>query len=431
MKYILSTIFAVALCASLLAQPLLKPETGTYLLKNATLVTVTNGTSQGDLLIADGKIEAMGQNVTAPQGAETIDCTGKFIYPGMIDGGTHLGLAEVNAVSLTRDYNELGDLNPHLQALTAVNPNSVAIPVTRVSGVTTVLATPSSGMIPGTASLINLVGYTPDQMFAGFKGVVLQFPTKGTPSRWRTAEQLEKRYKEQNKKLQEFWDEAELYAKIWNAAQSDNSVEVSYNPELEAMVPVINGAGYLLIEVDEKQAIVEALDWVKERGLKKVILTGVAEGSKVAEKIAAANIPVITGPILSIPTRSSDRYDRAYANAGIMQKAGVKVAIRTDDTENVRNLPYNAGFAAAYGMGKEEALKAVTIVPAEIFGVADQLGSLEVGKSGTLFISDGDPFETKTQVIGVFIDGWKIPMDSRHIRLYNEFLERQPGLNKN
>src|SRR5690606_3216173 len=157
---------------------------------------------------------------------------------------------------------------------------------------------------------------------------------------------------------------------------------------------------------------------------------GVSEGWRVAEKIAEANLPVITGPVLSIPSRESDRYDVAYANPGKLLKAGVKVAIRTNDAENVRNLPFNAGFAAAYGMGKVEALRAVTIVPAEILGVDDQLGSIEVGKNATLFVSDGDPFETKTQILHVFIDGYQVPMSNRHIRLYQEFLERSPGLEK-
>ena len=152
-------------------------------------------------------------------------------------------------------------------------------------------------------------------------------------------------------------------------------------------------------------------------GLEQVVLSGVAEGWRVADKIAEAGIPCLVGPMLSNPTRQSDRYDKAYANIGLMHKAGVKVAIRTGDSENVRNLPYNAGFAAAYGLGKEEALRAVTITPAEIFGVSDEIGSLEVGKKATLFVADGDPFETKTDIHHVFIDGYMVPMESRHTRL--------------
>ena len=160
------------------------------------------------------------------------------------------------------------------------------------------------------------------------------------------------------------------------------------------------------------------------------VLCGVSEGWRAAKEIAEANVPVITGPVLRNPTRAYDRYDRPYANAGAMQKAGVKVAIRTNEIENVRNLPYHAGFAVTYGMDKKEALKAVTIVPAEIFGVSDMYGSLEKGKVANLFVTDGDPFETKTQVKYVFIDGWNIPLVSRHTQLYEEYLERSPGVKK-
>jgi imidazolonepropionase-like amidohydrolase len=158
---------------------------------------------------------------------------------------------------------------------------------------------------------------------------------------------------------------------------------------------------------------------------------GVAEGWRVASEIVKANIPVVAGPVLSLPTRDYDRFDKAYANAGLMKKAGVKVAIRSrDGNTNYRNLPYHAGFAATYGLGKEEAFKSITIIPAEIFGVADRLGSIEKGKSATLFVSDGDPFETKTQIKHVFIEGWQIPMVSRQSLLYDEFLKREPGLTK-
>ena len=180
----------------------------------------------------------------------------------------------------------------------------------------------------------------------------------------------------------------------------------------------------LLIEVNAAKDIISALAWAKEKQITP-ILTGVAEGWKVADKIAAAGIPVITGPVLALPTRNSDNYDAPYNNPALLQKAGVKVALRTMEAENVRNLPFHAGFAAAYGMGTEEALKAITINSAEIFGLSEQIGSLEEGKNATLFISDGDPFEPKTQIQQVFIKGYRIPMTNRHIRLYQEFLNRE------
>lgn len=424
-------IFFVGISAStaLHAQVLGKHEKGTFLFRNATIETVTKGTVKGDLLVEDGKISNIGTELSAPAGAKEVDCTGQFIYPGFIDGGTQLGLIEVSSVSLTRDANEIGDVIPFMQALTAVNPNSVAIPVTRVGGVTTVITMPSGGTFPGTAALINLVGYTPDQMYAGFSGVIMNFPSSGARGR-RDRRSAEDRKKEEQKKLKqitELWEETRLFAKVQAAKAKDPSVQLAYNPSLEAMVPVVAGEMPLLIEVNRDADILSALRWIKKNEV-KAILTGVAEGWRVADSIAAAKVPVITGPVIGIPTRGSDRYDQAYANAGVMHKAGVTVALRTNNTENVRDLPFHAGFAVAYGMDRQAALEAITITPARIMGLEDQLGSLEVGKVANLFVCDGDPFETKTQISKVVIEGWDIPMDSRHIQLYNEFLKRTPGV---
>ncbi|MGK7388973.1 MAG: amidohydrolase family protein [Candidatus Cyclobacteriaceae bacterium M2_1C_046] len=430
MKNILSIIIIFSLTITALwAQS--KGETGTFALTNATINTITNGTIEnGTLIIKDGKIDAIGTNLSVPADAKVIDCAGLEIYPGMIDSGTRLGLTEIGSVARTQDYNEVGEVIPHMRALTAVNPNSVLIPVTRVSGVTTVLTVPAGGLFSGTAALINLHGYTPQQMYAGFSAVVMNFPSAGRRGWWdrRTDEEVEKATKEAIKKLGDVWEKVKQYHKIDSAVAAGNtSVELDYYPEMEALLPVYRDKEPLLIEVDKANDIKAAIEWVKERGI-NAIFTGVSEGWRVADELAEAKIPVIVGPVLSIPAKEYYRFSRAYENPGIMKKAGVKVAIRTMESENVRNLPYNAGFAAAYGMTKEEALEAITIVPAEIFNVSDKLGSLEKGKQATLFIADGDPFETSTDVKHVFIDGWKIPMESRHTRLYEEFLNREPGL---
>lgn len=404
-------------------------ETGTYALTNAKIETITNGTIEsGTIIITDGKIAEVGANVPVPQGAKTIDCSGMTIYPGMIDGGTQVGLIEVSSDPRTRDNSEIGDIIPHIQALTAVNPSSVIHPVTRVNGVTTVLTMPSGGLFPGTAALINLHGYTPDQMYAGFKGVVLNFPATGRRGRWdrRSDEDIKKAAEKALKKLNDVWAKAKQYHKIDSASGGKGQ---PYYPEMEALLPVVRGEMKLLINVNSANDIKAALKWL-EKNNANAILCGVSEGWRVAEEIAEANVPVVTGPVLSNPTRQYDRYDRPYANAGAMQKAGVKVAIRTNEVENARNLPYHAGFAATYGMGRAEALKAVTIVPAEIFGVDDMYGSIEKGKVANLFVAEGDPFETKTQLQYVFIDGWSIPMVSRHTQLYEEYLKRAPGVDK-
>jgi imidazolonepropionase-like amidohydrolase len=404
-----------------------KPRTGKFLLQNATVVTVTKGTlTNTSVLVENGKIAQVGSNLSA-NGAEIIDCTGMFIYPGMIDGGTRLGLVEVSSVPETVDYAEIGSVTPNMQALTTVNPNSEAIGVTRVSGVTTVLTVPTGGLFPGTAALINLNGYTPDQMYGGFKAIVMNFPSSGRRGRFdrRSDEDIKKDSEKALKEANEIWDNAKKYLELKNAG-----AELQYYPEMEQLSKAVSGELPLLIVVDAATDIQNAIKWVDGKNI-KVIFSGVAEGWRVADEIAKAGIPVITGPVQELPTRQSDRYDTPYANAGKMVKAGVKVALRTDEEENVRNLPFHAAFAAAYGLGKEEALKAITINPAEIFGIADQYGSIEAGKRANLVISTGDPLETSSQIHHVFIDGYMIPMSNRHIRLYQEFLERSPGLKTN
>lgn len=409
-----------------------KAKSGVFALINATIETVTNGTiNNGTLVIRGGKIEALGANVAVPAGAQIIDCKGLFVYPGMIDGSTHIGLREIGQIPQASDEGDLGEIIPQMKALTAVNPNSSVIPVTRISGVTTALAVPEGGLMPGSASLVQLHGYTPDQMYAGFEGMIINFPAGGRRGFFdrRTDEDIKKDNDKALKNLNDTWDKAIQYHKLDSAT---NGRGVTYYPELQALLPVIRGKMKLMIDVDAAKDIKAALKWVGERKIENVVFTGVREGWRVADEIAKSKIPVIVGPVIALPARDYDPYDAAYANPGRMHKAGVTVAICSQENgnSNYRNLPYHAGFAAAYGMPKEDAMRSITIIPAQIFGVSDRLGSLEVGKSATLFICDGDPFETKTQVRQVFIDGWQIPMESRQTLLYDEFLKRDPGVRK-
>ncbi len=425
---------AASLAALVLAAPA-DPARTPVALVNARIVTVTGGVVEdGTLIMEQDRIVALGSDIEIPEGARIIDCDGLTVYPGLIDSGTQMGLIEVSSLAETRDASELGEYSPQMKALTAVNPNGVAIPVTRVSGVTTVLTEPSGNMLPGQSALINLHGYTPQQMFAGFEGVVLQFPATGRRGSFdqRSDEDIEKASEAALKKLDDAFDSARLYHRIDSAFQANPAVQrkPAYVPSIAALLPVIRGEQALVVRVNVARDIEAAIEWVGKQHLERVIFTGLSEGWRVAHKIAEAGIPCLVGPVLSVPTRASDRFDKAYANAGLMQAAGVKLALRSGETANARNLPYNAGFAAAYGMGTEQALRAITIVPAEIFGVADDLGSLETGKKATLFVADGDPFETSTDVHYVFIDGYEIPLSSRHTELYEEFLQRLPGLQK-
>ncbi len=431
MKKTLSLALAALWLVGGLQAQMPKARNGVFAIKNATLITVTQDTIVGNLVIRNGLIADMGAAAAIPADAEVIDGTGKFVYPGLIDGGTLIGLQELRSIDLTQDFEEVGDISPQMQALTAVNPNSALIPVNRAGGVTTALTVPSGSLFPGTAALINLHGYTPEQMYAGFKIVVIEFPSTGRNGRFdrRSEEDIQKDADKKVKQINDLWDEVTLYAKIDSAHKAGKGEAPAYRPDLAALVPVVKGEASLLVEVNAASDILNALKWIKEKKV-KAVLTGVAEGWRVAKAIADSGVPVITGPVLSLPTRDSDRYDRPYANAGAMKAAGVTVAIRSSQAENVRNLAFNAGFAAAYGLGTQGALEAVTIVPARIFGVDKQIGSLEKGKVATLFIADGDPFESKTQVTHVFIGGWLMPDDNRQLGLYREFLERDPGLKK-
>lgn len=420
--YVLSTITGVSQVP--------KGSYGPVALVGATAYTITEDTIENcTIILRDGKIEAIGAALSVPADARVVDCQGLRVYPGFIDSGTRIGLTEISSDPRTHDYNELGNVVPQMRALTAVNPNSALVPVTRVNGVTTVLSVPSGGLFSGTAALINLYGYTPGQMYAGFEAVVMTFPsTSRTGSNdKRKAEEIKKAASKAMKKLDAVWKKVVEYYKL-DSALGDNKPD--YYPELIALQPVLQGKMPLIIEVDDAGDILRALEWVREKEIRRVIFSGVKEGWRVADKIAKAGIPVITGRVLSLPGRAYDRYDRSFANAGLMKKAGVKVALRTNEANNVRNLPYNAGFAAAFGLGKEEALRAITIVPAQIFGVADRLGSLEAGKDATLFVCDGDPLEPATNILHLFINGWDVPLVSRQTLLYDEFLHREPGLQR-
>lgn len=425
---------ALALASGASAQDY-RYETGTFAIINARVETVTNGTIEnGTVVIRDGRIEAVGAGLAAPADAVVIDANDQAVYPGFIDGGTTLGLTEINAVAVTVDTDEIGDVVPQVKALTAVNPSSTHIPVTRVGGVTHAMVVPSGGLMPGTAALVHLVGYSPEQMDAGFSAVVVNFPPSGRRGRFdrRTDEAIKKANEKAVQTLDEMWDEGVRYAAIDSARTASGARgELPYAPEAAALLPVLRGEMPLFVEANAAADIRAALSWIEEKGV-NAVLTGVAEGWRVADEIAEAGVPVITGPVTGLPTRSSDRYSRAYENAGLLHDAGVEVALRTNESENVRNLPFQAGFAAAWGrdhgFDRQAALEAVTIVPARIMGLDDRIGSIEVGKSASLFVATGDPFEPASQIVHLFIEGVRVPMDSRHIRLYDEYLDREPAL---
>lgn len=429
-KKIVFAVLTVFFAVSAQAQITQKAEFGKFALTGGTIHTVTNGVIQNGVLLIDGnKITFVGDNVRITPDYTVIDVTGKHIFPGMIDSGTSLGLVEISAVPVTVDNAEIGDMNPHMRAFTAINPNSAAIAVTRVEGVTTVVANPASGVISGKSTLINLYGYSPDSMAVKADvGLFVNWPSSRRRGGFdqRTDTEIQNAYKEATAAMDKYLEDVRFYKKTVDAYSANNNLpKPDKNIPLEAMIPVITGELPVIISVDREEDILKAIEWTKTQPELRFVLSSVAEGWRVADAIAEANIPVLAGPVLRLPSRDHDHYESAYQNPGLMNKAGVKVAIRTGDTENVRNLPFNAGYAATYGMGREEALRAVTIVPAEIFGVADKLGSLEVGKMANVVVADGDMLETMTRVEHVFINGFKVPIESRHTQLHQQFLDRE------
>lgn len=220
-------------------------------------------------------------------------------------------------------------------------------------------------------------------------------------------------------------ESAQQYARMDSMAVVEGKTWLRNNAPLDALLPVVRGESPLFIEVNKKEDILAAIHWAQKYRIKPVLM-GVSEGWRIVDSLVKYRIPVITGPVIALPGRNHDRYDVAYKNAGIMSNAGVKVALRTDDGANTRNLPFHAGFAVAYGMTMNDALRSVTIHPAEIFGVADKYGSIEKGKMANLFVTNGDPFETKTKILRLFIKGWDIPLESRQTLLFEEFLNRTP-----
>ena len=405
---------------------------GTTAIVNGTIVPVTSEAIPGGiLLMEDEAIVAMGGNdIEIPEGAEVIDATGLFVYPGMIDAYGNLGLYEVGSVPATRDGTEMGTYNPHIKAVVAINPHTVHIPIARMNGITSQLVAPSGGVISGQCALINLNGWSHVEMTVKAPAAMrVEFPTmpndrsrrrgRGQSQQEATKERTEK----QIRALQEVFADARQYAEAWEAYESSkNGFPPDRDLMLEAMIPVLKKELPLIISVNWEEDIKNAVAFVDSMNV-LAIFQGVNDGWKTASLLAEHDIPVIVGPVLRSPG-AKDPYDARYANAGVLNRAGVKIAFFVGSAAEARSLPYQAGFSSAFGLAKEEALKAVTIYPAEMLGVDDRLGSLEVGKQADVMVTDGDPLEMRTEVKYLFIAGKSVDMTSKHKALYEKFINR-------
>ncbi|MGA9772681.1 MAG: amidohydrolase family protein [Blastocatellia bacterium] len=405
----------------------------TYAIRNAKIVTVTGPViERGTVVISNGRIAAVGANVAVPSNAKVIDGTGLSVYPGMIDAGTTLGLEEISSVAGSVDSAEIGDNNANVHVDVALHPDSSHIAVTRVNGITSALTAPDGGTIAGRSAMINLDGWVPRDMVLK-SPVAMHMSWPGGQGRGgdfaffgqqRSIAELRREQDRQINSVKKILRDAIAYGNARDAQAKDPKLpRQDVDLKLEALVPVARGQMPVVINANVEGDIKSAIAFADEMKLKIIISSGV-EAYKVADQLKAKNIPVIVGPVLRMPNKEDDPYDAAFTNAGLLSKAGVKIAFQTGDSAHVRDLPYHAGMAAAFGLSKEEALKAVTIYPAEIFGVADRIGSIDQGKIANLIVTDGDPLEILTQVKYLFINGRQIPLTSRHTELYEKYKAR-------
>jgi imidazolonepropionase-like amidohydrolase len=410
---------------------------GTFAIVGARIVPVTGPVIEsGTVVIRDGKIASVGPGTSVPGGAERVDGRGLSVYPGMIDAATNMGLAEIPlGANATMDVNETGTMNANAKAITGINPHSSHINVTRVNGITTVHSAPGGGIIAGQSAVIDLNGSTQaDMAVVPHFGLVINFPrvslfggfTPGVGPRMLDFNAAVKRRDEQLDELKKIFTQAANYARAKDAYSRDNSLPYPENDiRLEGMVPYIRGERPVLFDVERERDIKAAVKFIEEMKLKGIIVGG-QEAWMAADDLKRNNIPVIYTNIYSLPVRQDDPYDFLFAAPAKMQAAGIRFAISTGDQGGeVRDLPYHAGLAGAYGLTRDEALKAVTIYPAEILGIADRVGSLEAGKIANVVVTDGDILDPRTNIRYMFIGGRMIPLTSRHTELFDSFKDRK------
>ncbi len=397
-----------------------------YAITNATVVPVTSPTiEKGTVVVSQGRIVAVGAEVEIPQDATVIDANGMYVYPAMINSATILGLYEIGSVRATLDFSETGKFNPDVRVAAAINHESVHIPITRSVGIALALVTPRGGMICGQSALIRLEGWNWSEMLVKSPvGLHVSFP-QVSPRRRAAEEEDEEEVSKAIQELKDYFTEARHYMERKEGAAKDASLKAPpVDMKFEAMIPALKGEMPVIVSVDTEESIKEAIKFVEEMKM-KAIFHGVTEGWKVVDELKKTDIPVILSSLYGTPREWKDGYDAPYRNAGILYQAGIKVVFSTGDAALANNLPYHAAKAAAFGLPKVEALKGVTIYPAQIFGVDKDYGSIEVGKVANLIVTNGCPLEIITQVRHMFIDGKPIDLSNKHTELYEKYRKKK------
>jgi imidazolonepropionase-like amidohydrolase len=420
-------------------------------LKGGKLLTITHGTiDNGVIVMQGGKITAVGANVQIPADAEVIDATGMTIYPGLIDSETQLGLTEISAETSTNDLVEASDeIMPHMHTAEAFHAESALIPVARMNGITNAVVAPDGAdTLPGQDSFIQLAGASAPEMLlirdnamplnftgderrnkGGFEKRRFPSTRMGLVAQLRQAfldaQDYKSKWTEYERKKTEFAQSADKPAEKTKGKIGDKETKKSEptppkrDLKLEALIPYLEGKKTIVLAAESPSDLQTAVGLANEFKL-KFILNHIAHSQPVLDYVASLKVPVIVGPIYEAP-KDDERYDTVYSLPAQLYKRGVKVVFASYSAHNVRNLPDAAGYATAFGLPYDEALKAITLSAAEVWGVADQLGSLDVGKTANVVMANGDPLDVKTDVKQVFIQGQAIPMTDRQVRLRDEY----------
>ena len=377
----------------------------------------------GVVLMRGARIEAVGADLAIPDGeagVTVVELDGLHIYPGFVHPYSSLGLTEIGSVSGTVDTTEMGPVNAALRVEVAFNHDSALLPVSIAGGIVASHTVPGGGLIRGTSAVMNLDGWSwEDMTIAAPVGMHIDFP----------AGAVDDDDNDDLATIDETLDAARAWRKAQAAWEAGDAPRPPRNDQLEALVPVLEGDIPVFLHTARADEIEAALDWAAGQELERVVVIGGPDLQYVADRLAADGVPVILNGVYTMPTRRWEPYDRAYEAAGKLHAAGVKFAIADGgggfNATNARNLPFHAGSAAAFGLPADAALKSVTLWPAEILGVGDELGSLEPGKRASLIVTTGDPLEPMTSIERVWIDGDEYDLDrSKHRQLYQRYRER-------
>lgn len=408
-------------------------------IKGGRIFTMANGIIEdGIILIENDRISDVGKDIEIPEGATVLDASGKIITPGLIDAYTQIGLKEISQEESTVDVSEKSEpLTPQVRTVDAFNSQSELIPVTRIEGVTTILSAPTTdNVIAGQSAVLELAGENVNEMIIKAPAALhINFGEKPT-STWRKRKKIDTRMGLVAKIRQKFI-EAEEYAAKWtkfeaemqeyidnmNLKKRKKDLDEPEPPErdlgLEIMVEALNGEIPVIASASRKDDILTAISISEEFGFRLILLYG-TDAYKVADILEKKNIPVLVGPITTQPSKM-ENLGAIYENAAILDRAGVRIAIITSGSHDVRDLRFQAGIAAQYGLSISSALKAITIYPAQILEVDNDIGSIEPGKLANIAIFDGDPLQPLTKVTDVIIEGRAVPMESMQTRLYEQY----------